>query len=252
MTIHVINGAMYVFSMCYADTLYPYTPAPEASGFSSTPLRRETDIQFGAELLPQLPAFSLKEDLPTQADVDERTVRGTIRSGDTIKVTLDGAEVPVTLKSYEGEFAAVLPLTEEGDHELVFTVNHPKNTERVETYPINVSSTRTALTFTDVPQGYVLVGSQTLAGTSDPGASIVVTLDENEPVTVMADETGAFSWQFDLPDSNLHHLHVMATAPDYKESFKVEWYFMTVYETALKGLYAFGAEVTILSNISPK
>lgn len=244
MNIHLINGTMYIFSMCYADALYPYTHTTSSNTLSSTPLAREDSVKFGSTLLPQLPAFSLKTELPTQADVGELTVKGVIRSGGTIKVTLDGRELPVTLKSYEGEFTTVLPLTEEGDHEVVFTVNHPKNTERVERFNINVSSTRTALAFAKAPQGYVVAGEQTLAGVSDPGATIVITLDENEPVTVVADEKGAFSWTFELPGENLHRLYVMATAPDYKDTFKVEWYFMTVYDTAMEGLYAFGSKIT--------
>ena len=245
MRMYMLNGTLYVFSWCSADALYPYTHGTNSSNArSATPMRRIDSNQFGAELLPQLPAFSLKDELPAQADVGELTVRGTIRSGGTIKVTLDGQALPVTLKSYEGEFTVVLPLTEEGDHEVVFTVNHPKNTERVETYDINVSSTRTALTFSKAPQGYVLAGMQTLSGVSDPGATIVITLDENEPVTITADESGAFSWEVELKDNTLHHLHVMATAPDYKDSFKVEWYFLTVFETTLEGLYNFGAKVT--------
>jgi len=79
---------------------------------------------------------------------------------------------------------------------------------------------------------------------SDPGATIVITLDENEPVTVTADEKGVFSWTFEMPGENLHRLYVMATAPDYKDTFKVEWYFMTVYDTAMEGLYAFGSKIT--------
>lgn len=242
---YMINGTLYVFSLCSADALSPYTPDTGSTDTrSATPMRNMEDVRFGAELLPQLPAFSLKDGLPAQADVGELTVRGSIRSGGSIRVTLDGQELPVTLKSYEGEFIVVLPLTEEGDREVVFTVSHPKNTERVETFHINVSSTRTALTFTEAPQGYVLAGMQTLSGVSDPGASIVITLDENGPVTVTADETGAFSWEVELKDNNLHHLQIMATAPDYKDSFKADWYFLTVFETTLEGLYNFGAKVT--------
>lgn len=244
MQIRLINGSMYVLSFCQADYLPKYSEGSGRNTISASPLGRYDTVTFGATLLPQLPAFSLKSELPTQADVGEVTVKGTIRSGGTIKVTLDGRELPVTLKSYEGEFTTVLPLTEEGDHEVVFTVNHPRNTERVERFAVNVSSTRTALAFTRAPQGYVVAGEQTLAGVSDPGATIVITLDENEPVTVTADEKGAFSWTFELPGENLHRLYVMATAPDYKDTFKVEWYFMTVYDTAMEGLYAFGSKIT--------
>lgn len=244
----LINGKMYVFSYNVSGRLIVGNTKSDSAGTGgnsvATPVGRYQGMAFSEELLPQLPAFELNGGLPAQADVGDMTVKGTIRSGGTIRVELDGVEVPVTLKSYEGEFTAVLPLTTEGDHEVRFIVNHPKNTERVETATINVSSTRTALTFTRAPQGYVLAGEQILAGVSDPGASIVITLDENEPVTLTADENGAFSWSVDLPGDALHHIHVMATAPDYKDSFNVDWYFLTVYETTMDGLYAFGSKLS--------
>lgn len=234
--IRIYNGTMYIMSYAFSGELKGNSVRLEGYGGVS--------LNFGASMLPQMPAFFLDDELPTQADVGNLTVSGTIRSGGTIKVELDGAELPVTLKSYEGKFTVNLPLTEEGDHEVIFTVNHPKNTQRVETYAVNVSSTRTALAFTKAPSGYVLAGEQTLTGISDPGATLVITLDESDPVTVTADETGAFSWSFDVPGNSLHHMHVMATAPDYKDSFKVEWHFLTVFETDMEGLHAFGAKLS--------
>ena len=43
-------------------------------------------------------------------------------------------------------------------------VTHPRNTTRVETYTVNVSSIRTKLTFTDVPTGVCAAGQAARGG----------------------------------------------------------------------------------------
>ena len=245
MELRLINGRMYLVTYAvhgrFVGSYYDITTNESDIYYSHTPIYSE--ITFDEAALPQLPAFSLTNEMPIQADVGDLPVSGTIRSGGSIKVTLDGEEVPVKLDSYSGKFSLVLPLTAEGDREVVFTVTHPRNTDRVETYTINVSSARTSLQFTSLPQDIVYTGEQVISGISDPGAEISITLDENEPVIITADETGAFSHTFTLKDHALHHLEITATAPGNKDPFKLESQFITEFEIAINGVNAFRSKM---------
>ncbi|MBE5796400.1 MAG: hypothetical protein E7327_03375 [Clostridiales bacterium] len=244
---YFINGTVYTASFCISGRLagkLNLMTAEDIEAMKGTPATRYTTdaLSFSEEKTPQLPAFELKEALPTQADVGDLTVTGSIREGGALTVTVDGEKVPAKVGG-NGQFTVTLPLMEEGDREVAFTVSHPRNTTRVETYTVNVSSIRTKLTFTDVPTGYVLPGKQLVAGETDPHATVRLTLDEEEPVEITADASGAFSYTFDLPDSRLHHLRIMATAPDYKDTFKAETYFYTLHATFLEGMQAFGSKI---------
>ena len=85
----------------------------------------------------------------------------------------------------------------------------------------------------------VRTGDVKVAGESDPGATISLTLDEGEPVLVTADETGKFAPTFNIKERDLHHLFIMATAPDYKDTFKAETWFITEFEEVIDGQLAF-------------
>ena len=245
MILQLINGRMYLVTYAVhgrlIETAYHISRSSEAQYCKNTPVY--SNITFDEAALPQMPAFSLKNEMPIQADIGDLPVSGTIRSGGSIKVTLDGEEVPVKLDSYSGKFSLVLPLTAEGDREVVFTVTHPRNTDRVETYTINVSGARTSLQFTALPQDVVYTGEQVISGISDPGAEISIILDENEPVIITADETGAFSYTFTLKDHALHHLEITATAPENKDPFKLESQFITEFEIAINGVNAFRSKM---------
>lgn len=244
MILRLINGRMYVVTFNvygrFAGLPNLLTKEDEAAR-ELTPIY--SDITFTEKALPQLPAFDLDGEWPMQADVGDLTLSGSIRAGGSLVVTLDEENIPVKLNRDSGKFTVVLPLTEEGDREVVFTVTHPKNTERVERYAINVSSIRTKLQFTELPQDRVQSGDVKVAGESDPGASISLTLDEGEPILITADEEGKFAHTFTLKDHAQHHLFIMATAPDYKDTFKMETWFITEFEAALDGVTAFRSKM---------
>ena len=244
MILRLINGRMYVLTYNaygrFAGLPNLLTKEDEKA-WNLTPIY--DDITFSEKLLPQLTAFTLDGEVPMQADVGDLTLTGSIRAGGNLVVTLDGENVPVKLNRDNGKFTVVLPLNVEGDREVVFTATHPKNTERVEHYTINVSSIRTKLQFTELPQDRVKSGDVKVAGESDPGATISLTLDEGEAILLTADEEGKFAHTFTLKDHAQHHLFVMATAPDYKDTFKMETWFITEFEAALDGVTVFRSKM---------
>lgn len=244
MKMRLINGRMYVVTYNVSGRLAGLPnllKSTDEKPMDQSPITYE--ITFTEKLLPQLTPFTLDGEVPMQADVGDLTLTGSIRAGGHLSVSLDGEEVPVQLNRDSGKFTVVLPMTEEGDCEVAFTATHSLNTERVESYTINVSSIRTKLQFTELPKGQIANGDVKVAGESDPGAEISLTLDDDEPIVITADEAGKFTHTFTLKDHAQHHLFIMATAPDYKDSYKAETWFVTEFEAAMDGVMAFRSKM---------
>lgn len=243
MCIRLINGQAYVAT---------YAVRERMAGRSNLRSKRENtfltgytlldEMRFDVDLLPKLTAFELDEAFPLQADLGDVTIKGTITKGGKLRVTLDGQEITSKVTS-SGSFTVTLPLTEAGDHEVVFTATHSKYTDRTETFTVNASALRTPLTITSQPEEYALAGDQIIAGTSDPGAEIILRLDDREAVTLIADETGAFTHTYEVMDDQVHLLYIAAAAPG-KDISIVEIPFITEYETFKDGTKAFEKNLT--------
>lgn len=243
MYIRYINGQEYVMTYVVRDRM---------AGRSSLRTKRENEyitgyspfntLNFGVKLQPQLTSFELDEAFPLQADLGDVTIKGTITKGGKLQVTLDGQEINSKVTS-SGAFTVTLPLTEAGDHEVVFTATHSKYTDRTETFTVNASALCTPLTITSQPEEYALAGDQIIAGTSDPGAEIVLRLDNREAVTLIADETGSFTHTYEVMDDQVHLLYIAAAAPG-KDISIVEIPFITEYETFKDGTKAFEKNLT--------
>ena len=243
MTIRLLNGQAYVVTYAVRErmagraNLRSKKENEYISGYS--PLH---EMRFDAKLLPELTAFALDDKFPLQVDLGDVTVKGTITKGGKLHVTVDGQEIASKVTK-NGDFTVTMPLTEAGDHEVVFTATHSKYTDRVETYTVNASALRTPLTLTAYPEEYVLAGDQVITGTSAPGAEIILRLDEREPVTLIADENGAFTHTLDMMDDQMHLLYMAAAAPG-KDVCIVEIPFVTEYETFKEGTKAFSKNLT--------
>ena len=243
MCIRLINGQAYVAT---------YAVRERMAGRSNLRSKRENtfltgytlldEMRFDVDLLPKLTAFELDEAFPLQADLGDVTIKGTITKGGKLRVTLDGQEITSKVTS-SGAFTVTLPLTEAGDHEVVFTATHSKYTDRTETFTVNASALRTPLTITSQPEEYALAGDQIIAGVSDPGAEIILRLDDREAVTLIADENGAFTHTYEVMDDQVHLLYIAAAAPG-KDISIVEIPFITEYETFKDGTKAFEKNLT--------
>ena len=243
MCIRYLNGQAYVATYAVYDRM---------AGRSSLRSKREntlvdsystlTSLSFGVKLQPQMPSFELDEAFPGQVDLGETTITGKIAKGAKMKVTLDGEAVSCKVSS-KGAFTAVLPVEEAGEHEVVFTVTQKSRTERVETFSLHASADRTPLSLTTLPEELALAGEHTIAGISEPGAEIVLRLDEREAVTLTADGEGRFSHVYEIMDDQVHLLYVMARAQG-KDASVAEYAFITEYETFKDGLKAFEKQLT--------
>lgn len=243
MYIRYINGQEYVMTYVVRDRM---------AGRSSLRTKRENEyitgyspfntLTFGVKLLPQLTSFELDEAFPLQTDLGDVTIKGTITKGGKLQVMLDGQEIPGKVTS-SGTFTVTLPLTEAGAHEVTFTVTHSKYTERTETFTVYASALRTPLTITTKPEAYAPAGDQTIAGASEPGAEIILRLDDREAVTLIADENGAFTYTCEVMDDQVHLLCIEAAVPG-KDVSIVEIPFVTEYETFKDGTKAFEEHLT--------
>lgn len=243
MHIRYINGQEYVLS---------YAVRERMAGRSKLRSKRENELisgyspfstlKFGVKLQPQLPSFELDEAFPMQVDLGEREITGTVTKGAKVQVTLDGEKVSCKVTK-NGAFTAVLPIAEAGDHEVVFTVTHSKYTDRIEAFTVNASADRTPLTVTAMPEAIALAGEHTIAGASEPGAEIILRLDERKAVTLLADDSGSFSHTFDIMDDQLHLLYIAAFASG-KDASIMEIPFYTEYETIKDGIDAFEDHLT--------
>lgn len=246
------SGKMYIRYINGKEYVMTYAVRERMAGRSKLRSKKENEIitgyspfntlKFGVKLLPQMPSFELDEAFPSQVDLGEVKLSGSVTKGAKVKLTLDGEDISCKVTS-KGAFTATLPLTEAGEHEVTFTVTHKKYTDRVETFTLHASADRTPLSFTALPEEAALAGEQTVAGISDPGAEIILRLDEQEAVTLTADDAGRFSHTFTIMDDQAHLLYVLARAEG-KDVSTAEYAFFTEYETVKEGIDAFEDHLT--------
>lgn len=249
------SGKMYVRYINGQEYVMTYAVYGRAASRSKLRSSKENNIitgyspfntlKFGVKLQPQLPDFTLDEAFPMQTDLGERTITGSVTKGAAVEAVMDGQALACEVGK-DGRFTLTLPLDTAGEHEVILTVSHSKYTTRTESFILHASAARTPLTITQRPEEIALTGEQTIAGTSDPGAEIILRLDEREAVSLIADESGAFSHTFDLPEAAAHLLYVAAAA-DGKDVCIHEIPFWTEYETIRDGIDAFEKQLTKLT-----
>lgn len=246
MYIRYINGRQYVMTYAVhgrmASRKKLRSKAESERIDSYTPFYT---IKFGAELLSPMPELTLEGGFPLQVDVGDVSLSGSVTKGAKLSVTLDGQEVPCKVSS-NGSFSLTLPVTSSGEHQAVLTVTHKKYTSRVEQFTFQASTELTPLHLTDYPELLAQAGEQTIAGMSDPGAEIVLRLDDQEAVSLVAGEDGSFAHTFQVMDDRLHQLYVIAKAAG-KDAMVMDYAFATEYETFRDGIKAFEKKLTSLT-----
>lgn len=204
-----------------------------------TPVGR---ILMKGKMLPPMPSYALDKPFPVQVDVGETRITGKVRAGSRMTAALNGGDVPVKVDK-DGDFSLVLELPEPGDYEVTITTAHSKNTDRVERYTLNASASRTPLNLTEMPETLAEAGPQTVSGETEPGAEVIVQLDREYPVDLVADERGFFTHTFDVMDDQEHQLTVTAMGTG-KDDAQLRLYFATEYETFRDGVKAFSKNLT--------
>ncbi len=237
------NGRMYVFSYCVSGRQAGrsrWYSSKEEVGTNKLPMGH-SESAFRDKMLPRLPKYTLDEAIPELIAPGDLTVSGTIEKGSAITATLDGQPIDVSL-SKQTNFTLVASLTEVGTHALEITVENKKFTTRVMPYTIEVSADVTPLQILEVPERVVTNGELAIRGKTDPGAQVIIDLDELEPVTVTADDGGLFTHTMTIEDAAVHQVQITAVSGE-KQANGYTSVFQTEYKTVNDGIAAFSEDL---------
>lgn len=242
--IHFRNGRMYVFSYCVTGRLAGasrwYT-AKEKAAFDKTPIG-SMESRFKSEALPRMPRYELDSAMPEIIAPGTVTIKGTVEAGSTFEAALDGQKLAAQTDK-KGNFSVKVPLSEVGEHQLVFTVANAKFTTRTMTYAIIVTDTVTPLTITEEPELISKIGEVTLAGRSAPGAVLTVTLNDGEPGVLTADGEGCFTHSFQVDKRGVNTVHLTALEAG-KAVSERDFVFTADYEDFNDAIKVFSQDLT--------
>lgn len=244
MEIRYINGRCYVLT--YAAYGRPASrpnlrKGSENGQIKNTPFNENAVITFDAKYLDPLTPYEVIQPLPPRTAPGEAVMKGTVKKGAKVTAALDGKALSVKTDK-TGNFSLSLDLTA-GEHEIVITASHKSHTERVETYTVSVSEQLTPLTLLKYPEASSLAGDQTIAGETSPGARVALTLDDDEPILLTADDQGKFDFTFRVMD-DLAHLLLITAQGEGQDENAASVLFVTEYETFKEGLKAFEKGLT--------
>lgn len=149
------------------------------------------------------PVFNVDENNNGQT-----TITGTTEPGSEVKIT-DGAGTEHTVTADDkGDFTIPNVVVDPAGEDLTVTVTDPNGNETTETVTVPEDTTAPAL---DVTAGNNDSGKTTITGTTEPGATVVVTDGNGQDYTVTAGDDGSFS----IPDVAVNpageNLDVVAT-----------------------------------------
>ncbi|WP_461239791.1 Ig-like domain-containing protein [Paucilactobacillus sp. N302-9] len=134
------------------------------------------------------PVFNVDENNNGQT-----TITGTTEPGSEVKIT-DGAGTEHTVTADDkGDFTIPNVVVDPAGEDLTVTVTDPNGNETTETVTVPEDTTAPAL---DVTAGTNDSGKTTITGTTEPGATVVVTDGNGKDYTVTAGDDGSFS----IPD----------------------------------------------------
>lgn len=243
--LHFFNGRLYVFSYAVTGRLAGakrWYSAKEEAAYDKTPVY-SSEAKFRGEALPRMPKYELTSAVPELVPPCEATVTGTVEAGSKFEAAMDGVKLDAKLDK-KGNFTVKLPLSEAGEHKVVFTVSNAKYTTRTMEYKVTVSNALTSLTITEQPELLSIVGEElTLAGQTDPEAVVTVAMNEEAPVEVEADTDGMFRYAFAVQKPGIYTLTVNARGEE-KDENRREILFAADYEDINDGIKAFSEELT--------
>ena len=242
MRIDFRNGRMYVFSYCVSGRLAGasrwYT-SKEKAQLDKAPLT-SMETKFTGTALPQMPEYKLTTALPEVAAPGTMTFTGTVAAGSKVSAALDGQSIAANVDK-KGNFTVQAELTA-GEQQLTITVEKTKMTTRVMEYSLTVSDAVTPLTMTEEPDWRCIIGDVVVAGQTEPGTAVTVTVDE-ETTALTAGEDGTFRHTFQADERRTYHLTLTAEASG-KEAVTKEYVFAADYKTTEDGIKAFNELVT--------
>ncbi len=141
-----------------------------------------------------------------------------------------------------GKYTARIQV-EQGTNEIIALASKEGLTENELIQIIQVDDQMAALELNEYPYGQMIRDELMVSGKTTPGAQITLRLDENEPMTITVDETGAFSQKIEAEDWVEHTIEITASQEG-KADCTAIFSFTSVYEDASKGIAAYRKTLT--------
>ena len=142
----------------------------------------------------------------------------------------------------EGKYTANIQL-QPGNNEVIAIANKEGLTENRMSFNLRAADHLAALELHEYPYGEMLRDELMVSGKVSVGAQVTVKIDENEPITITVDETGAFSRKIEAEDWMEHTIEITASEAG-KEDCTAIFTFTAVYEDAAKGIAAYRKTLT--------
>lgn len=179
---------------------------------SETALIGWDHVIFVPKLLPEAVDVTMADDVIVNLHTGDITFRGTTEKGAAVTAAWGNGTGEATAGS-DGAFAVSVPVTVEGKLAVSLTVSKKgcsDNRASVLSIPIDNGVAR--LTLTEYPAYELTDDSFTLSGIAAPGAAVFITLNDQNPVMIIADGNGAFTHSFEgLEDFVMNTLTVTAS-----------------------------------------
>ncbi len=194
--------------------------------------------QFRSELEARPVRISLDTLVPVHvATGSSVTFTGIVEEQGTLNVTMNGTVCKPTV-GFNNRFTVTVPITASGEHEVCFTLDHPKYRQNTKSVRFTSDGAKSPLILTARPDTYAIAGQQALEGVTDAGTVLTMQLDDQPPEIIPVDGEGRFKHSFPVQDSKVHTLHLTACSPD-KEATAYQKAFVCNFESANLAFNAF-------------
>lgn len=163
--------------------------------------------------LPPIAAakINIEQAPPEETNEQEFDIEGTAQQGVKLTAVTMGLSYPEPIVSEvvvgkNGKFALPISLPREGVF-LITVTGEYQDEEVVElAYPVTYQRTLLAVNFTTKPGEVVMSDEVTIAGSSEPGASIQVFVDGENKFTKKVTSAGKFSFEVDADEEGEHEV----------------------------------------------
>ncbi|SDQ70452.1 hypothetical protein SAMN02800687_2479 [Curtobacterium sp. UNCCL20] len=167
-------------------------------GTTSPAVQQVVTVAAGADLVVTAPTQGATTAVATDDSTLDVTVSGTAQPGAGIRVVLDDGGPVTTTAGTDGTWSVTLPDVGTGDHTAAVTqtVRDETSTAIDRDFTIAVGEDLVIDSPTDaqvVPAGADDQAGVVVRGTAEPGATVAVTLDDGDPVEVVADASGEWA-----------------------------------------------------------
>ena len=205
-------------------------------------------VLFVPELLPAAVDVTLDDDWIVNAHTGDITLRGTTEKETAITAAWGNNTGEATAGS-DGEFTVSVPVTVEGEMAVSLTASKKGYSDnRASALSVPIDNSAAQLTLTDYPAAELTEDSFTLSGIAAPGAAVFLTLNEDDPVMLIADDDGTFTHTFEgLEDFVFNSLIVTANEEGLDDTSAALLFYRGYGDDVKTGISKFKAKTISLS-----